>query len=345
MSDEMRRNIQRNPCRGATAFVLRVALAGFILAVVIPGSWVVAQDASQPAPATQTVPDSSTRPAGQGAVDNRPGAPSTSFVDTAPPTSPPAQAAGSLPSELSPWSMFLNADIVVKIVMIGLAFASVVTWTVWLAKGLELIWAKRRARVATQKLRQAKNLADAVRAVQSGWTQNGPVADLVQEATIETRLSEGLSADGVKERLAIELSRIEARAGRGMTRGTHLLATIGATAPFVGLFGTVWGIMNSFIGISKSHTTNLAVVAPGIAEALLATAIGLVAAVPAVIIYNLFARSIAGYRALLSDASGAVLRHVSRDLERQRSPVGSPNVIPAATERAFPSGAALHPAE
>jgi biopolymer transport protein ExbB len=102
--------------------------------------------------------------------------------------------------------------------------------------------------------------------------------------------------------------------------------------------------MNSFIGISKSHTTNLAVVAPGIAEALLATAIGLVAAVPAVIIYNLFARSIAGHRALLSDASGAVLRHVSRDLERQRSPVGSPKVIPAATERAFLSGAALHPA-
>ena len=133
--------------------------------------------------------------------------------------------------------------------------------------------------------------------------ETGPVADLVEEATIEERLSEGLSADGVKERLAIELSRIEARAGRGMTHGTHLLATIGATAPFVGLFGTVWGIMNAFIGISKSHTTNLAVVAPGIAEALLATAIGLVAAVPAVIIYNLFARSIAGYRALLSDAS------------------------------------------
>ena len=97
-----------------------------------------------------------------------------------------------------------------------------------------------------------------------------------------------------------------------------MLATIGATAPFVGLFGTVWGIMNSFIGISKAHTTNLAVVAPGIAEALLATAFGLVAAVPAVVIYNMFARSISGYRALLADASAQVIRHVSRDLDRRR---------------------------
>jgi biopolymer transport protein ExbB len=104
-----------------------------------------------------------------------------------------------------------------------------------------------------------------------------------------------------------------------MTRGTGLLATIGATAPFVGLFGTVWGIMNSFIGISKAQTTNLAVVAPGIAEALLATAIGLVAAIPAVVVYNAFARSITGYRALLADASAEVLRLVSRDLDRKRA--------------------------
>ena len=201
----------------------------------------------------------------------------------------------------------LNAGIVVKTVMIGLAFASVVTWTVWLAKGLELVWSKQRARAATRKLRRARSLGAAARDLQSGWTRKGPVADLVEEATIEERLSEGLSADGLKERLAIELSRIEARAGRGMAHGTGLLATIGATAPFVGLFGTVWGIMNAFIGISKSHTTNLAVVAPGLAEALLATAIGLVAAIPALVIYNLFARSIAGYRALLSDASATVL--------------------------------------
>ena len=100
-----------------------------------------------------------------------------------------------------------------------------------------------------------------------------------------------------------------------MSRGTGVLATIGSTAPFVGLFGTVWGIMNAFIGISEAQTTNLAVVAPGIAEALLATAIGLVAAIPAVVTYNVFARSIAGHRAMLADASAAVERLVSRDLD------------------------------
>ena len=229
--------------------------------------------------------------------------------------------------------------------MIGLALASVVTWTVWLAKGLELVWAKRRARAATHKLRHAKSLADGARGVQSGWTRNGPVAILVDEAINEARLSEGLSAEGVKERLAIELSRIEARAGRGMTRGTHLLATIGATAPFVGLFGTVWGIMNAFIGISKSHTTNLAVVAPGIAEALLATAIGLVAAVPAVIIYNLFARSIAAiarcYQTLRAHPATCFTRSRTAAEPGQRIP----DVLPATPERALLSSAALRPAE
>ncbi len=121
---------------------------------------------------------------------------------------------------------------------------------------------------------------------------------------------------GIKERIGTRLQRLEVAAGRDMNKGTGVLATIGATAPFVGLFGTVWGIMNSFIGISKAQTTNLAVVAPGIAEALLATAIGLFAAIPAVVIYNQFTRSIARYRALVGDASAEVLRLVSRDLDR-----------------------------
>ena len=113
-----------------------------------------------------------------------------------------------------------------------------------------------------------------------------------------------------------------------------LLATIGATSPFVGLFGTVWGIMNSFIGISKSQTTNLAVVAPGIAEALLATAFGLAAAIPAVVIYNMFSRQIAGYRALMGDGSAEVLRLVSRDLDRAAAGVTSPGRRAAALSAA-----------
>ena len=130
-----------------------------------------------------------------------------------------------------------------------------------------------------------------------------------------------LRADGLKERIAWQSERIEMAAGRKISRGTGILATIGATAPFVGLFGTVWGIMDSFIGISKAHTTNLAVVAPGIAEALLATALGLVAAIPAVMIYNVLARSTAHYRALIGDASALVMNLASRDLDRTKSPL------------------------
>ena len=108
-----------------------------------------------------------------------------------------------------------------------------------------------------------------------------------------------------------------------------MLATIGATAPFVGLFGTVWGIMNSFIGISKSQTTNLAVVAPGIAEALLATALGLAAAIPAVVIYNVFSRQIAGYRDLVGDASAEIMRWVSRGaVNRTSLAIQSPSISP-----------------
>ena len=128
---------------------------------------------------------------------------------------------------------------------------------------------------------------------------------------------------GTRDRIASRLHEADTEAARAMRAGTSLLATVGATAPFVGLFGTVWGIMNSFIGIAQSHTTNLAVVAPGIAEALLATAVGLIAAIPAVILYNGLARSIQAYRALLRRASAEVMRLVSRDLDRlaEQAPV------------------------
>jgi biopolymer transport protein ExbB len=221
-------------------------------------------------------------------------------------------ATATLPRDLSPWGMFLNADPVVKAVLIGLAFASLVTWTVWLAKSIEIFFAKRRVRAASKALAGIRSLEN-----QQLAEIQGEVAQFLGAAATELKLSPGLADnDGIKERIASRLERIEANCGRRILRGTGVLATIGATAPFVGLFGTVWGIMNSFIGISKAHTTNLAVVAPGIAEALLATALGLAAAIPAVVIYNMFARSIAGYRAGLGDAAAEVLRLVSRDLER-----------------------------
>ncbi|MGE0424683.1 MAG: tonB-system energizer ExbB [Reyranellaceae bacterium] len=226
---------------------------------------------------------------------------------------PPAPPVAHLPSNLSPWGMFLSADIVVKAVMIGLAFASVVTWTVWLAKSIELMLAKRRAAAGLRKLGNVPSLPEAQLRLGRDRT---PIAALLRAANDEIRLSSDLPAAGIKQRIAGRLERIEAAAGRAMARGTGLLATIGSTAPFVGLFGTVWGIMNSFIGISKAQTTSLAVVAPGIAEALLATAIGLVAAIPAVVIYNVFARAIGGYRAMLADGSAEVLRIAGRDLDR-----------------------------
>ncbi len=227
----------------------------------------------------------------------------------------------TLPHDLSPWGMFMAADWVVKAVMIGLAFASLITWTVWLAKTLELAGARANAGRGLKRIIQAESLPDAVRSLDR---KGGPAALMVRAAAHEMEASRATlafgGAPGLKERVTSHLSRIEAQAGRRMTRGTGILATIGSTAPFVGLFGTVWGIMNSFIGISEAQTTNLAVVAPGIAEALLATALGLVAAIPAVVIYNVFARSISGYRLLLADAAAAVERLVSRDIDRRAVP-------------------------
>ncbi|MGD9923571.1 MAG: tonB-system energizer ExbB [Pseudorhodoplanes sp.] len=218
-----------------------------------------------------------------------------------------------LPRDLTPWQMFLDADIVVKAVMVGLAFASFLTWTVWFAKSVELRFEKRRARRKNRWLEHAKSLGEAEREFAR---EKDPVARLVRAAAHEVELSQTLPKEGVKERIVWQLERVEATASRRIGNGMGVLATIGATAPFVGLFGTVWGIMNSFIGISKAHTTSLAVVAPGIAEALLATAIGLVAAIPAVVIYNVFTRSIGGYRLILGNASANVLRLASRDLDR-----------------------------
>jgi biopolymer transport protein ExbB len=240
-------------------------------------------------------------------------------------------ASAVLPHDLSPWAMVTNADLVVKAVMAGLAFASVLTWTVGLAKALELLQASRRARSDGTVLAGAASLQAA-----TGGTAGGTCAALARAAAAELAASADtvrggtLDKEGIKERTAWRLDRIVAAASRRMSRGTGVLATIGATAPFVGLFGTVWGIMNSFVGISRAQTTNLAVVAPGIAEALLATAIGLVAAIPAVIIYNVFARAIAGYKGQLADASAEAMRLLSRDLDRAAAAIPARRRLDAA---------------
>jgi biopolymer transport protein ExbB len=249
------------------------------------------------------------------AADFAAAVPSASASYDAPIAGAPGVSATLLPHNLSPWQMFVSAAAVVKGVMALFALASVLTWTVCLSKSFELARAKRRVRLVIGVLAQTASLGEVTESVPKG---SGPAGELLAAADDELKMSADLSVEGIKERIAIRLERIEVAARQAISRGTGLLATIGSVAPFVGLFGTVWGIMDSFIGISKAQATNLAIVAPGIAEALLATALGLVAAIPATVIYNAFARSITGYRTLLEDVSAQVLRLVSRELDQSR---------------------------
>ncbi|ALD47364.1 biopolymer transporter ExbB [Serratia marcescens] len=217
--------------------------------------------------------------------------------------------------DLSIWGMYQHADAVVKAVMIGLVLASIVTWTILFAKGSELLRAKRRLRREQLALAEARSLDEASELAQN-FSAESVSAVLLNDAQNELELSaESNDNNGIKERTGFRLERRVAAYSRNMGRGNGFLATIGAISPFVGLFGTVWGIMNSFIGIAHSQTTNLAVVAPGIAEALLATAMGLVAAIPAVVIYNIFARVISGHRAQVGDVAAQVLLLQGRDLD------------------------------
>ncbi|MDA9520810.1 ABC transporter ATPase [Bradyrhizobium sp. CCBAU 11434] len=270
-------------------------------------------------PATAAQPSvvaapSTVAPTAAAPVAAMPSGPATeAAIAPAPEAAPKAGIAPAM-KELSPWVMFMSADIIVKAVMIGLAFASLVTWTVFIAKSIELSMASAKLRSALRKIAEVRSLAEAQMAL---GTKRGILSSFLAAALREARMSAGLSSDiGIKERAASSFAEIVRAEARRIRVGMGVLATIGSTSPFVGLFGTVWGIMNSFIGISKSQTTNLAVVAPGIAEALLATAIGLVAAIPAVIIYNYFSRVTKGYLELVSRASGAAARLLSRDLDR-----------------------------
>jgi biopolymer transport protein ExbB len=299
----------------AAATLLAVALVLPPAAMAQPSAQ-TQDNSATPAPAAAPA---TSAPAMSAPAANAPATAAPGNGAIAEPTSSPSVIGGvQLQEDLSPWGMFLAADIVVKIVMVGLALASLITWTVWLAKTFELRSARSAVRRDLRILNESATIAQAHEQLRDG---NSAVARLMQSAAQEIRLSANLRAEGLKERIALQLERIEMAISRKISRGTGILATIGSTAPFVGLFGTVWGIMNSFIGISNAHTTNLAVVAPGIAQALLATAFGLVAAIPAVVVYNVLARQTQHYRAYLGDASAQVMRLVSRDLDRAKLPL------------------------
>jgi len=284
-----------------------------LLATVWFASPLIAQQATPPAAppasASPAAAPAAATPAPAASVQARPVAPAAEVA------SKPTVATGE--HDLSPWKMFMGADIIVQAVMTGLALASVVTWTVGIFKFMELSWSTNRLKKALRKIGEAHSLSEAQLALGDKGTV---LSRFLAAAMREGRMSAGISSDeGIKERAASSFSEIVRAEGRKVRAGMGALATIGATSPFVGLFGTVWGIMNSFIGISKSQTTNLAVVAPGIAEALLATAIGLVAAIPAVIIYNHFARVTKNYMEIVGRAQGASARLLSRDLDRTHS--------------------------
>ena len=310
---------------GALLLVAALAPSAFAKSNTVPaGGQAEPATAAAPSPAAAPSLPAAASPAPQAPATNAaaPGSEPNPVAGTAPGAAVPAPAEHSvsraeLPADLTPWGMFLNAGKLVQAVIVGLALASLVTWTVFVAKTLELRSARIEARRGLRILNNSATLAQAHEQLRKGTS---PVAQLMQAAGSEIRLSANSRGEGLKERIALQLERIEMAASRKISRGTGVLATIGSTAPFIGLFGTVWGIMNSFIGISNAHTTNLAVVAPGIAQALLATALGLIAAIPAVMIYNMLARSTAHYRALLGDASAQVMRLVSRDLDRTKLP-------------------------
>jgi biopolymer transport protein ExbB len=219
--------------------------------------------------------------------------------------------------------MFMMAHPVVKVVMAGLILASIFSWTLLLIKLFEFNSLNRSSDKYLEAFRGARTIADMRRVSTSDEFDGNPLADMTAAATEEIELSRqaGLSVvgehrDSTMFRAQQAMGAVQASLPKRLSGGQQFLASTGSTSPFVGLFGTVYGIMNSFIGIANTNTTNLAVVAPGIAEALLATGIGLFAAIPAVIFYNYFNTRISAY-GTRSDGFGAELMNaISRQLDK-----------------------------
>ncbi|WP_020406224.1 tonB-system energizer ExbB [Hahella ganghwensis] len=242
--------------------------------------------------------------------------------------------------DLSPLTMFRKADWVVQSVMVILIWASVLSWTVWLVKTLQL----RSARIRTTRMiRTLKNMDRLEEAFDSLLAVYIPERQMLEAAQREVSVRQeacikqsalwptdsraSLPSEGIKERVSLRLTNAETQQTASLGRGIGILASVSSTAPFVGLFGTVWGIMNSFIGIASTQTTNLAVVAPGIAEALLATAAGLIAAIPAALFYNLFSRKLADYRRNVAEISSELVVLLSRHLDQQLLETQGPDFV------------------
>ena len=219
--------------------------------------------------------------------------------------------------------MFMEATVVVKVVMAGLLLASIFSWTLLLIKLFEFGALNRKTDSFLENFRGARTIADMKAIATAEEYEGNPLADMAAAATEEVDLSRqaGLSVTGEHRhdtlaRAQAAVTAVQAGLAKRISGGQQFLASVGSSGPFVGLFGTVYGIMNSFIGIAESNTTNLAVVAPGIAEALLATGIGLFAAIPAVIFYNYFNTRIAAYGTRADGFNAELINGISRQLDK-----------------------------
>jgi len=280
-----------------------LTLAG--VAVLMASSPVLAQDAATTTPAAAATPAAATpAPAPEPAAE-------------------PEAEEGGHSGDITPISMFMDATPVVKVVMIGLLLASVFSWTLLIIKLIEFGGLNRKTDRFLETFRGTRTIADMRRVATSDEFDGNPLADMAAAATEEVELSRqaGLSVtgehrDSVLGRAQAASAAVQSGLAARLSGGQQFLASTGSTGPFVGLFGTVYGIMNSFIGIVQSNTTNLAAVAPGIAEALLATGIGLFAAIPAVVFYNYFNTRISAYGTRSDGFSAELLNAVSRQLDK-----------------------------
>jgi len=225
--------------------------------------------------------------------------------------------------QLTVMQMFLDAQPVVKVVMIGLVLASILSWTLLVTKLVEFGSLNKVSDRFVEAFRGAKSVNDMGRIALSDEFEGNPLADMAAAATQEVELSRqaGLAVSGAHRettlhRAEMAVGAVQANLGTRLSSGMQFLASVGSSGPFIGLFGTVYGIMNSFIGIANTNTTNLAVVAPGIAEALLATGIGLFAAIPAVIFYNYFQTRVSAYGARTEGFVAELMNAISRQLDK-----------------------------
>jgi biopolymer transport protein ExbB len=220
-------------------------------------------------------------------------------------------------------TMFLDAKPVVKVVMIGLLLASIFSWTLLLTKLFEFRGLNRTSDNFLEAFRGAKSINDMGRIATSEEFEGNPLADMAAAAAQEVELSRqaglhvaGEHRDTTIMRAQAAVNAVQASLTRRLSSGMQFLASVGSNGPFIGLFGTVYGIMDSFIGIANTNTTNLAVVAPGIAEALLATGLGLFAAIPSVIFYNYFQTRISAYGARTEGFVAELMNAISRQLDK-----------------------------